>query len=114
MPTKWMARKRSQRAMPTLAKCQECGATGKLERHHPNYAEPDRFEVLCPPCHIKADQRDGTRRKKPMKACKVCGAMFLPSHSKKHNTCSKTCLSAIGRINAMKRWHGTQNLTSDE
>jgi hypothetical protein len=101
-------RKRAQRTEPDPTMCQECGATGSLERHHPDYTDPDRFEVLCQPCHVRADLRDGTRRQKKRKACKVCGAMFLPSHSKKHTTCGPECLSEIGRRNARKRWgHGT-------
>lgn len=117
MATRWMARKRAQRALPSLQgmSCENCGATGALERHHPNYSEPDRVEVLCHPCHVKADQRDGHRRTKEPKACKVCGTMFVPSHSKKHSTCSAACLSAIGRINALNRWDaGRQSPTSQE
>lgn len=52
--------------------------------------------------------RDGHRRTKKTKLCKVCGTEFTPSHSKKHSTCSKKCLSEIGRRNAMKRWHGAE------
>ena len=107
MATKWMARKRAQRATPNLSNetCLMCGTSKNLERHHPNYAQPNRMEILCASCHVKADQRDGTRRIKQQKPCKVCGKMFLPSHTKKHNTCSRECLAAIGRINAFKRWH---------
>ena len=106
MVTKWAARKRAQRAMPTLAgqEC-NCGATTNLQRHHPDYSDLDRFEVLCPRCHVLADQRDGHRKTKQTIPCKICGTMFLPSHSKKHTTCSRACLSEIGRRNAMKRWH---------
>jgi hypothetical protein len=103
-------RRRAQKAAPNPTCCQDCGATGPLERHHQNYQEPDRFEVLCQPCHVKADQRDGTRRRKQPIPCKVCGVQFLPSHSKKHTTCSRQCLAEIGRRNAQKRWGtGTKN-----
>ena len=107
MPTKWMARKRAQRARPNLANenCQTCGTARNLQRHHPDYGKPDVFQILCQPCHIKADQRDGHRRKKQEIPCKVCNRMFLPSHSKNHRTCSPACLSEIGRRNAWKRWH---------
>ena len=107
MATKWMARKRAQRAIPNLKnmKCLMCATSKNLERHHPNYEEPNRVEILCASCHIKADQRDGTRRIKQEKACNICGKMFLSSHTKKHNTCSRECLTEIGRINAFKRWH---------
>lgn len=97
-------RKSAQRAIPIVTACQECGATENLQRHHPDYSQPDRVEILCPPCHLKADQRDGTRKAKQTKLCKVCGKEFTPRHSKKHSTCSKECLAEIGRRNAMKRW----------
>ena len=63
--------------------------------------------ILCGPCHVEADKAAGFRRTKQQKPCKVCGTMFTPSHSKKHSTCSPACLSEIGRINAMKRWHAS-------
>ena len=109
MATKWMARKRAQRAAPILKECQDCGATKKLQRHHPDYNKPDLFKVLCGPCHAKADQRDGHRRQKPKQKCTICKTMFLPKDSHSHKTCGKECLSEIGRRNAMKRWHGPQN-----
>jgi hypothetical protein len=107
-------RKAAQRAVPNAETCEMCGLTGQMQRHHPNYAEPDRIEILCPPCHVKADHRDGTRRIKQMKACKVCGKNFLPCHTKKHSTCSKVCLAEIGRRNAMKRWGGCQSLETSQ
>jgi len=107
MVNKATIRKRAQRGLPSLAgqKCEDCPATEGLERHHPNYSKPDEFRVLCADCHVKADLRDGSRRKKQMKLCKVCGKPFLPSHSKKSNTCGRECLVEIGRRNALKRWH---------
>jgi hypothetical protein len=97
-------RKRAQRAMPILAACQICKSTENLQRHHPDYSEPNHIEVLCQSCHLAADQRDGTRKAKQAKPCKVCGREFMPCHSRKHATCSKECLREIGRLNAMKRW----------
>ncbi len=105
-------RKAAQRATKTAATCQECGATGKVERHHPNYAEPTRYQILCAPCHVKADLRDGTRRTKQTRPCAICGAVFLPSHTKKNVTCGKQCLSELGRRNARKRWAGKLSQTS--
>lgn len=106
MPSKWTARKIAQRLMPDLSAqtCAECGGTHRLQRHHPDYAKPAEFVVLCQACHIKADMRDGHRRTKQMKACRVCGKGFYPTHSKKHSTCSPACLSILGRANALKRW----------
>lgn len=106
MLSKWAVRKRAQRSLPTLdgQKCEACGTPNNLQRHHPDYSEPDRFEVLCAPCHVAADKRDGHRASKAPIACKVCGVNFLPKHSKKHTTCSRECLAEIGRRNALKRW----------
>jgi len=111
--TKWAARKRAQRALPNLVgqKCEDCGTTKLLQRHHPDYSKPDAFRILCRMCHVKADQADGHRPAKQMRVCRLCGAMFLPTHSKKHNLCSPECRSEMGRINARKRWgSGTKSL----
>lgn len=35
--------------------CEHCGATGKIEMHHPDYSKPLEIEQLCRTCHIKAD-----------------------------------------------------------
>ena len=105
MATKWMARKRAQRNLKSLegVMCEVCGVAAK-ERHHPDYEKPDVYQVLCRLCHVIADKRDGHRRVRQEKRCKICGKMFMPCHSKKHNTCSRGCLSEMGRRNAMKRW----------
>lgn len=97
-------RKRSQKLIPELERCQECHATENLERHHPDYSTPDRVEILCQTCHVKADLRDGTRVRKKEKPCKMCGKFFLPKHSRKSTTCGLDCLRDLGRRNAMKRW----------
>jgi len=38
---------------PMNKNCEVCGATEKLERHHPNYSKPYYFETLCKRCHEK-------------------------------------------------------------
>jgi len=98
----WRVRKASQRMLPTLDACERCGVTENLQRHHHNYADHAAFEILCRPCHEKwhAAERLASR----MKPCVICGTRFLPNHSKKHTTCSRPCLSELGRRNAMKRW----------
>lgn len=118
MPTlnrkKWAAHKEAQRMTPRLTVCEVCGKGPPLQRHHPDYDDPNNVEILCQSCHIKADQRDGHRETKQLKNCKLCGAEFMPTHSKKHNLCSPKCRSEMGRRNAMKRWHpGRQNPTAD-
>ena len=116
MPKKNTLRKAARKATAGVMACQACGATGELERHHPDYSKPDLIEVLCPPCHVKADQRDGTRAAKQEKPCAHCGRLFMPTHSKKHALCSDECRAIVGRINAQKRWakSGGSNPTSGE
>lgn len=55
-------RARARSLVPLLTACESCGATEHLERHHPNYDQPDRIEAFCRPCHRMADYRDGTRQ----------------------------------------------------
>ncbi len=113
MLTKAAIRKRTQRANPLAGKCCEsCGSKDNLQRHHRTYSEND-FEILCQPCHVMADLRDGSRRQKQTKNCAICGNAFTPSHSKKHATCSKPCLSELGRRNANKRWHSNASASTD-
>lgn len=64
--------------------------------------------LACVPEVSHADSYEGWyvgRGLKKMKACVVCGTTFIPNHSKKHATCSKNCLSELGRRNALRRWH---------
>ena len=112
--TKNSVRKLAQLIAPNLEECEKCGATENLSRHHPDYSQPYRFEILCRPCHIKADIRDGHRKSKATRPCAVCKTEFLPSHSKKHKTCSAACLSEIGRLNAEKRWGKASGLSRSE
>ena len=102
------ARRQAQRAFPDPKPCEKCGATESVQRHHPDITKPLEIVWLCQACHVAADMADGRWGKgpRPSKPCKVCGKLFTPSHSKKHNTCSRACLSEIGRRNAMKRWTG--------
>lgn len=97
-------RKRTQRLVSLDGKsCEQCGSTENLQRHHRTYTETD-FQILCQSCHVQADLRDGSRKRRKTKQCAICGNVFTPSHSKKHKTCSADCLSELGRRNAYKRW----------
>jgi protein-arginine kinase activator protein McsA len=103
--TDWKSRKAAQRAVSLTGKvCENCSGVNRLQRHHRDYSKPTEVQILCQNCHVKADQRDGFRRVKAKKRCKVCDMEFLPKHSRKHATCSRECLSELGRMNAMKRW----------
>ena len=47
-------RNRAQKLFPAV-RCEECGAAGRLERHHvnedPTDNRPENVMVLCMPCH---------------------------------------------------------------
>ena len=36
--------------------CQSCGATERVEKHHPDYSQPLLVVWLCKPCHAIADK----------------------------------------------------------
>lgn len=105
MLSKHTIRDKSARLFPVIPPCQECGSTYRVHRHHPSYEDHTKVEFLCPPCHAKADQRDGHRRVKPMKTCPICGVEFNHYTHVRNKTCSPECLAEMGRRNAMKRWH---------
>lgn len=102
------ARRRAQRAYPTPQPCEKCGASQETQRHHPDIQKPLEIVWLCQACHTAEDKQADKwgKGRRQEKSCKVCGKSFLPSHSKKHTTCSRECLSEIGRRNAIKRWSG--------
>lgn len=37
--------------LPRKNECEQCGATGRLEKHHPNYSQPLNVVWLCCACH---------------------------------------------------------------
>ena len=101
-------RKRSQRLKSLIGeKCVRCGKGGvRLHRHHRTMTETD-FIILCVKCHQEEHKRLGTgawTRKKQNQICVICGTSFIPLDSHKHKTCSPSCLSKIGLLNARKRW----------
>lgn len=100
-------RKQSQRLKSLSGEsCCMCGSIEKLQRHHRTYTAED-FVIVCQPCHTQIHKADGSWGKgsRKIKDCAVCGKPFVPRHSTKHKTCSANCLSELGRLNALKRWH---------
>jgi hypothetical protein len=51
--TKIRAKGLSYRNIPLDAKCRNCGAVEKLERHHADYNKPLSVITLCHRCHIR-------------------------------------------------------------
>ena len=49
-PEKYRAHIAAQR-IPRPEACQQCGASGKLHRHHPDYSKPKLVEFLCSSRH---------------------------------------------------------------
>lgn len=41
------------RKIPLGKKCEECGGTDRLHKHHPDYSKPEEIVTLCTPCHVK-------------------------------------------------------------
>lgn len=115
MLTKHASRKRSQKLYPILPPCEECGSTERVQRHHDDYQKPEDVRFLCQSCHTKRDVARGTwgnylkkpggKRTKPYRTCPICGKSFNHYTHTRNKTCSKECLSELGRRNAMKRWH---------
>ena len=64
-PSKWAARKRAQRAIP-LVKCEECGSTNNLQRHHDDLSRPLDVKVLCQQCHTNRDMELGKWGRRPV------------------------------------------------
>ena len=100
-PSKAAARKRAQKAV-RLTECGRCGSTEKLQRHHPDIEkEPDTVAILCAKCHAKEHPR------RVAKECPGCGESFVPQRRRTVTCGAKACLSAVGRVNARKRWPAT-------
>jgi hypothetical protein len=51
--------------VPLKDKCELCGSTNYLERHHPDYNKPDEALTLCRTCHAR-------QRAKLSDNCCVC------------------------------------------
>ena len=100
------SRKRAQRAYPTLNVCEHCGGTSQLQRHHPNLQDAESVVILCQRCHAAEHVRLGTWGQGPKKpkTCVVCGKDFSDYSHIRAKTCSRACLSELGRRNARKRW----------
>ena len=55
-------RQRAKKVIPVMKKCERCGSTHKLERHHKDrdVANNSRknLEVLCKICHLKEHEKE--------------------------------------------------------
>jgi len=98
-------RKQANRSIPAT-QCEKCGSTERLQRHHEDYREPMNVVILCQTCHKNHHVKNGTwgSGAKKLKVCVICGTAFTLGHPSL-KTCSKECLTVLGRNNANKRWH---------
>ena len=111
MVTKYVLRKRAQRAYPRPNACERCGNTSSLQRHHPNLNDALSVVILCQACHVKEYVTHGSWGRGPRKekVCVVCGKGFSDYSHSRVKTCGRECLTQLGRLNAFKRW-GTGSL----
>ena len=49
-PEKDKAHHNASRDIPLKPKCERCGSTENLERHHPNYSKPNIVITVCALC----------------------------------------------------------------
>ena len=124
MLTKHASRTRSQLMYPVVPPCQECGCAERVQRHHDDYQRPEEVMFLCQNCHTKRDKVRGTwgnyrkinckaTRFKTPKTCPICGTVFINYSHSRVKTCSRECLSEMGRRNAFKRWRPEVSSTPD-
>jgi hypothetical protein len=109
MLTKAASRKRAQRAISLLGQqCARCGGTWRLQRHHADHQDALAVEILCQSCHTSEEMVSGTwgAGLRQAKICAVCERLFSNYTHVRVKTCSKDCLSELGRRNARKRWDG--------
>jgi len=106
MVTKAASRKRAQRGYQELTACERCRSTSNLQRHHPDINDALTVDILCQPCHAAVHVARGTwgQGRKKTKVCVVCQKDFCNYSHSRVKTCSRICLSELGRRNANKRW----------
>lgn len=51
-----MAQRRGVISKPDA--CENCGAIGYVEKHHPDYTQPLKVQWLCKPCHGRTRRKD--------------------------------------------------------
>jgi hypothetical protein len=109
-------RKRAQRKF-AAERCEFCGSTEKrLSRHHKDgnsqNNDPNNIAILCLGCHSSLHWEENYRPGRKAKACVICGEEFTDYTHSRVKTCSKKCLSELGRRNAAKRkTHGNRYTT---
>jgi hypothetical protein len=60
------ARRIALRMVPLKDKCEWCGSTQDLQRHHTNYLKPLEVMTLCAICHAKTRKKYGGRMEFPL------------------------------------------------
>ena len=103
-------RKQAQRNIQA-SKCEICGGTLILQRHHKNGNacdnSPENVEVLCQKCHTQVHVIIGNWGHGTVKpaTCKICGELFRPKRTRRSTLCGNPeCLKETGRRSAALRW----------
>jgi hypothetical protein len=115
MPSKNAGRKKAQKVITAMLRCEQCSSETDLQRHHKDRDtennDPQNLAILCRTCHAAEHMTDGTwgTGPTPPVECAICGEMFIPKdHPGRAMICSSVCLAELGRRAARKRWHGEE------
>lgn len=106
----WAGTKQAQKMFP-LTRCELCGGTTTLQRHHKDRNKSNNntgnVAILCQACHaaehIKAG--DWGKGQVRLRHCVICGAEFQPKRTRRGKLCGRPeCRREMGRRSAAKRW----------
>lgn len=117
-PTDNAGRRRAQKLF-AVTKCQRCGVTEGLQRHHkdknPKNNSAANVEIVCQSCHVIAENESGgwgkakTLAEKP---CVICGTVFMPTKNQDKLCKSPKCKALMGQQSASKRWASQRKASS--
>jgi len=84
-PEKNRAQVYAQRYTPLKDKCEICGSTANLQRHHPDYSKPLEVLTLCGECNRKAESTSQIDKQVLDRHCNTCSKTW-PACGKRHKS----------------------------